>query len=118
MPFTPETEIEFGSLHDKKIIGSPHRPVRNRCNRGGLDLSVRAHRFRSLRCAVLTVSETQNEAKDLGEPLRLVTLDTCKAFDVVWQESLLRQIFNVGVQGSQWVSMKNLYRGAISAVKW
>ena len=65
MPFTPETEIEFGSLHDKKIIGSPHRPVRNRCNfRGGLDLSVRAHRFRSFRCAALTVSETQNEAKD------------------------------------------------------
>ena len=68
--------------------------------------------------ADLIVSETQNEAKDLGEPLRLVTLDACKAFDVVWQESLLRKIFNVGVQGSLWVCMKNLYRGAFSAVKW
>ena len=65
--------------------------------------------------AALIVSETQNEAKDLGEPLRLVTLDACKAFDVVWQESLLRKIFNVGVQGSLGVCMKNLYRGAF---KW
>ena len=40
--------------------------------------------------AALIVSETQNEANDLGEPHKLVTLDACKAFDVVWQESLLR----------------------------
>ena len=29
----------------------------------------------------LIVSEAQNEAKDIGEPLKLVTLDACKAFD-------------------------------------
>ena len=50
--------------------------------------------------AALIVSETQNEAKELGEPLKLVTLDACKAFDVVWQESLLRKLFNAGIQGS------------------
>ena len=35
--------------------------------------------------AALIISEAQNEAKDIGEPLKLVTLDACKAFDVVWQ---------------------------------
>ena len=61
--------------------------------------------------AALIVSESQNEAKDLGKPLKLVTLDACKAFDVVWQDSLLRKIYNVGIQGSLWVCLKNLYRG-------
>ena len=60
--------------------------------------------------AALIVSETQNEAKELGEPLKLVTLDACKAFDVVWQESLLRKLFNAGIQGSLWVCLKNLCR--------
>ena len=44
--------------------------------------------------AALIVSEAQNEPKDLGEPLKLMTLDTCKAFDVVWQDSLLSKLFN------------------------
>ena len=48
----------------------------------------------------LTISEAQNEAKDIGEPLKLVTLDACKAFDVVWQDSLLRKFHNVGIQGN------------------
>ena len=42
--------------------------------------------------AALIVSEARNEAKDIGEPLKLVTLDACKAFDVVWQDSFLRKI--------------------------
>ena len=48
---------------------------------------------------VLIVSEAQNEAKDIGEPLKLVTLDACKAFDVVWQDFLLGKLFSVGIQG-------------------
>ena len=35
---------------------------------------------------------------DIGEPLKLVTLDTCKVFDVVWQDSLMRKMYNVGIQ--------------------
>ena len=68
--------------------------------------------------AVLILSENQKEAKELGEPLKLVTVDACKAFDVVWQESLLRKLFNAGIQGSLWVCLKNLYRGAFFSVKW
>ena len=33
--------------------------------------------------AALIISEAQNEAKDIREPLKLVILDACKAFDVV-----------------------------------
>ena len=68
--------------------------------------------------ASLIISEAQNEAKEVGMPLKLVTLDACKAFDVVWQDSLLRKIFNVGINGSLWTCIKNLYEGAQSVVKW
>ena len=42
--------------------------------------------------ASLIISEAQNEAEENSTPLKLVTLDACKAFDVVWQDSLLRKI--------------------------
>ena len=41
--------------------------------------------------AVLIMSETQSEDKDLCETLRLVTLDACKTLNVVW---------HLGVKGS------------------
>ena len=66
----------------------------------------------------LIVSEAQNESKDIGEPLKLVTLDACKAFDVVWQDSLLRKMYNVGIQEEVWECLSNLYDGATSSVKW
>ena len=50
--------------------------------------------------AALIVSEVQNEAKCTSQNLHLITLDACKAFDVVWQESLLRKIYLAGVDGS------------------
>ena len=34
--------------------------------------------------ASLIISKAQNEAKENSTPLKLVTLDACKAFDVVW----------------------------------
>ena len=68
--------------------------------------------------AALILSEAKNEGKDTHTPLRLVTLDACKAFDVVWQDSLLRKMFNTGVQGNLWWSVRNLYAGAQSVVKW
>ena len=42
--------------------------------------------------AALIITEAQNEGRDIGEPLTLVTLGACKMFDVAWQESLLRKI--------------------------
>ena len=35
-------------------------------------------------------------------------VNACKAFDVVWQNSLLRKIHNVGIQGKLWLCLSNL----------
>ncbi|MEW8562218.1 MAG: hypothetical protein AB2541_08940, partial [Candidatus Thiodiazotropha sp.] len=59
--------------------------------------------------AALLISEVQNEAKDRGEFLTLVTLDAAKAFDVVWQASLLRKIYHEGVDGTLWVTLSCMY---------
>ena len=64
------------------------------------------------------MSEGQNEAKDIHTPLRMVTLYFCKVFDVVWQYSLLRKLLNVDVHGKLWLSVRNKYSQARSAVKW
>ena len=68
--------------------------------------------------AALILSEAQNEAKENGLPLKLVTLGACKAFDVVWQDSLLRKLYKTGIHGSLWLSLSNRYSGAVSVVKW
>ena len=68
--------------------------------------------------AALILLEAQNEAKENGLPLKLVTLDACKASDVVWQDFLLRKLYNTGIHGSLWFSLSNLYSGAVSVVKW
>ena len=68
--------------------------------------------------AALLISEVQNEAKDRGEFLSLVTLDAAKAFDVVWQASLLRKIYHEGVDGTPWLTLPCMYSNAITSVKW
>ena len=68
--------------------------------------------------AALIITETQNEVVDLREDLYLVALDAAKAFDVVWQDSLMRKIYNAGVDGSLWLTTANLYRDAETSVKW
>ena len=65
--------------------------------------------------AALLISEVQNEAKDKGE---LVTLDAAKAFDVVWQASLLRKIYHEGVDGTLWLTLSSMYSNAVTSVKW
>ena len=68
--------------------------------------------------AALPVSEVQNEAKDRGEFLASVTLDAAKAFDVVWQDSLLRKIYHEGVSGTMWLTLASMYSHATTSVKW
>ena len=68
--------------------------------------------------AALLISEVQNEAKDKGEFLTLVTLDAAKAFDVVWQASLLRKIYHEGVDGTLWLTLSSMYSNAVTSVKW
>ena len=68
--------------------------------------------------AALLISEVQNETKDRGEFLTLVTLDAAKAFDVVWQASLLRKIYHEGVDGILWLTLSCMYSDAVTSVKW
>ena len=68
--------------------------------------------------AALLISEVQNEAMDKGEFLTLVTLDAAKAFDVVWQASLLRKIYHEGVDGTLWLTLSSMYSNAVTSVKW
>ena len=55
------------------------------------------------------MSEVQNEAKAQKFNLFLVTLDTFKAVDVVWQNSLLGKIYHAGVGSALWTAVASLY---------
>ena len=68
--------------------------------------------------AALLISEVQNEAKDRGDFLCLVTLHATNAFDVVWQASLLRKIYHEGVDGTLWLTLSCMYSNEITSVKW
>ena len=41
-----------------------------------------------------------------------------KAFNVVWQGSLLRKIFREGVDGSLWLILSGMYTNAVTSIKW
>ena len=43
------------------------------------------------------VHGTISEAKDKRQPLYVAALDTMKAFDTVWHESLLRKLYILGM---------------------
>ena len=67
----------------------------------------------------LIVSEARAEVKmNTCEPLFLVTLDSRKAFDVVNHIILLDKLYECGVQPSSWSTVKDLYTGLTSKVKW
>ena len=52
----------------------------------------------------------------MGEFLSLITLDSAKAFDVVWQASLLRKIYHEGVDGTL-LTLSCMVSNAITSVK-
>ena len=68
--------------------------------------------------AALILTECILESKNLKQDLLLTTLDTQKAFDVVDQNSLLRKLYLDGVQGDDWLLLKDLYSDCSSRVKW
>ena len=50
--------------------------------------------------------------------LFVTTLDTQKAFDVVDQNSLLRKLYLDGINGDDWLLLKDLYFDCFSRIKW
>ena len=68
--------------------------------------------------AAILLTECQMEAKSKREALYLTTLDTQKAFDVVNHNILLHRLYNDGIQGKDWLLLKDLYDNMTTTVKW
>ena len=68
--------------------------------------------------AALILTEAIAEAQDLKHPLYAAFLDASKAFDVVWHNSMLRKLYDAGLQGVDWILMKEWYSNMTSQVKW
>ena len=71
----------------------------------------------SLNAAVI-LTECIQESKNQGQNLLLTTLDAQKAFDVVDHHSLLRRLYLDGVEGDDWLLIKDLYTDCTSKIKW
>ena len=68
--------------------------------------------------AGLLLTEAIAEAIDQKNPLFAAYLDASKAFDVVWHDSMLRKLYLCGLQGKDWLLMKDWYSNMESMVKW
>ena len=52
--------------------------------------------------AALLFIEAIAEARDTKSPLCVACIDASKAFGVVWHNSLLRKLYNLGLTGTNW----------------
>jgi endonuclease/exonuclease/phosphatase family metal-dependent hydrolase len=68
--------------------------------------------------AAWILSEAINESMDLKLPIWMAMFDASKAFDVVWQSSLLLKLHRAGITGDLWLLLEDWYRGQRSSVKW
>ncbi len=66
----------------------------------------------------LILTETISEAKDSNKELFVASLDAKKAFDVVYQNAMLRKLFFDGLDPSLWNLMCEQYQDASSRVRW
>ncbi|KAK3098774.1 hypothetical protein FSP39_022998 [Pinctada imbricata] len=68
--------------------------------------------------AGLILTEALAEAMDTKQTLYAGFLNASKAFDVVWYDSMLRKLYIQGLEGTDWLLLKNWYTGMRSKVKW
>ena len=68
--------------------------------------------------AALVLSETIVESHEANQPLYLGFLDTQKAFDVVFHDSMKCKLFHQGVNLHIWNVIDNLYSSLTSKVFW
>ena len=65
----------------------------------------------------LLLTEACAEAEDRKIPLYTAYLDASKAFDVVWHDGMLLQLYQLGIDHDLWLLYRDLYRDMSSAVK-
>ena len=68
--------------------------------------------------AALILSECIDKAKNKRKPLIVATLDAQKAFDVVNHKLLLGRLFLDGINGADWMLLRNTHTDLTSVVKW
>ena len=66
----------------------------------------------------LILEEYIRDRHDIQAPTYLAFLDAKSAFDVVSHKSLMRKLFNIGVDENMWTIINSLYQDTRSAVKW
>ena len=70
-----------------------------------------------LNCALI-IEEFIRESQDIHSDTFVALLDAKAAFDVVNHHSLLRKLYNYGVDGCLWNLICDFHCDAVSAVKW
>jgi len=68
--------------------------------------------------AAVLLTEIAGQAKDNGEDLVMLFMDTSKAFDVVDHKCLLNSLYMQGVRGKLWKIFESLYSNIRATVKW
>ena len=68
--------------------------------------------------AGLLISEAKAEAIQNQHPLFLARLDSQKAFDAVHHTILMDNLLETSISRGLWITIKNLYTGISSKVKW
>ena len=69
-------------------------------------------------CADFLVSEVVAEAEDIKSERFVASLDARKAFDVVYQTTVLHKLFYSGLDPALWILVQKMYQNAPSKVKW
>ena len=68
--------------------------------------------------AALLITEAAADAQDRGAPMFVLFLDASKAFDVVYQKSMLNSIHDLHITGDLWMLLNNSYEDMTSCLKW
>ena len=73
---------------------------------------------KSATTAALMFTEALAEARDTKPTLNTACIDASNAFDVVWHNSMLRKLYNLGLPSACWNILKDSYAEMSSAVNW
>ncbi|CAC5358563.1 unnamed protein product [Mytilus coruscus] len=68
--------------------------------------------------AALILTELITEANKSNSSLYIALMDAKKAFDILWHLGLLREMYNLGLRGDNWLFFKNWYEEVTSKIKW